>query len=104
MQSINLGPTGLVHFSVTMTFPGYSSFEKSWDLLSVRLTHIKKALSNLPVYSCLVGGEIHKKNNSKGKSKVFIKKNLFSLNSSDLLGHPDIHMCLTLYNDFVCPD
>lgn len=100
--SSKLGST--VHFSVTMTFPGDVSFKESWDLLAVRLAHIKEALSKLPVYSCLVGVEIHKKGKSKGKSKVFVKKTLYSLKSSDLLGRPHIHICLSLFNDFLCPD
>ena len=100
--SSKLGST--VHFSVTMTFPGDVSFKESWDLLPARLAHIKEALSKLPVYSCLVGVEIHKKGNSKGKSKVFVKKTLYSLKSSDLLGRPHIHICLSLFNDFLCPD
>jgi hypothetical protein len=88
-----------INYAVTMTFPGDVSFKESWDLLPARLSHIKKALSCFPLYSCVLGVEIHKKR----KQKVISTKKLGCLHSSPLLGRPHIHMCLTLYNDFLCP-
>ena len=86
-------------FEINLVFPEDQPkyFEESWFLLRERLLAIENLLQSLPVYAALVGIEIHK----KSKNNTTFKKELPE--STSLGGRPHIHICLLLFNDFLCP-
>ena len=91
-----------VNFAITIVFISDRSLEQSWDMLETRLNFVQSFLKQFPVYSVLIGIEIHKAGHHKKVSKS--KNTSFSKNSrSNLAGRPHFRIHLTLYNNFLCP-
>ena len=92
---------GIKAFEITLLFPEDQPtyLEESWFLLQGRLFAIEKFFQSLPVYAALVGIEVHKR--SKNDPRKENTKELPEYKS--LGGRPHIHICLLLFNDFLCP-
>lgn len=89
-----------LNYLITILYPNSLSVEKAWLCLENRICSLRSSLCFLPVYSALIGIEVHKKSaNPKVKASPV---NL--ANRKTLKGKPHLHICLTLYNDFLCPD
>lgn len=89
-----------ISFAITITFPYDGNVIVSWEKLIGRLNIIKKLLTKIPLYSALLSIEIH-----KIERGLKLKKDKFNMRkeSKNLAGRPHIHVCLTLFNDFMCP-
>ena len=88
----------VVSFSIIITYPLDKDYIESWVLMRFRISEILKTLYQFPIYSLLLTIEIHK---NKNKDKDEKKRRL--THETRLKGRPHLHMCLMLYNDFLCP-
>ena len=88
----------VVSFGITITYPLDKDLNESWALLKTRISEILKPLHPLPIYCLLLSVEIHKEGVIAKTSKKRRPNH-----QSRLRGRPHIHICLMLYNDFLCP-
>lgn len=81
-----------------ITYPLDNDFIQSWILLRSRISEIYQRLSQYPIYALVLSIEIHKEKITKKE----VKKRRLN-HESRLKGRPHIHICLILYNNFLCP-
>ena len=95
-------------FKITLTFPQDKNLkvEESWGLLEGRLFKIEDIIESFPKYAAVVSIEIHRstKHPNKPKKPTNFKKPGPKNGFISLKARPHIHICLILFNDFICPE
>lgn len=86
----------VISFGITITYPTDKDYLQSWSSLHQRIIDILSRLYKLPIYGILLSIEIH-------KEKLLSKEKRRPMHQSRLKGRPHLHICLMLYNDFLCP-
>ena len=64
-----------VNFAITIVFITDNSLSESWEMLETRLNFLKSFLKQFPVYSALIGIEIHRAGHQflNLKMRLFLK-------------------------------
>jgi hypothetical protein len=90
----------VISFGITITYPLDKDYIQTWSALRTRIQDILHRLYHLPIYCLLLSIEIHKEKSHKKSDK---EKKRRPMHQSRLKGRPHLHLCLMLYNDFLCP-